>query len=87
MKRGELVDFRMPGYDYDVVTKSSFLLMKKVRKTVRYIFDRYVAGAGSTMIARNCNEQGIPTIKGNPWTLSSVMGIINNEKNIKEIFY
>ena len=32
------------------------------------------------MIARELNEQGIPTIKGNPWTSSSVMGIINNEK-------
>ncbi|MFR3095434.1 MAG: recombinase family protein [Anaerostipes hadrus] len=27
------------------------------------MFDRYVAGAGSTMIARELNEQGIPTIK------------------------
>ena len=32
------------------------------------------------MIARELNEQGISTIKGNPWTSSSVMGIINNEK-------
>ena len=29
---------------------------------------------------RELNEQGISTIKGNPWTSSSVMGIINNEK-------
>ena len=39
-----------------------------------------VAGAGSTMIARELNEQGIMTIKGNPWVSSSIMGIINNEK-------
>lgn len=32
------------------------------------------------MIARELNEQGIMTIKGNKWTSSSVMGIINNEK-------
>ena len=32
------------------------------------------------MIARELNEQGILTIKGNPWVSSSVMGIINNEK-------
>ena len=32
------------------------------------------------MIARELNEQGITTIKGNDWTSSSVMGIINNEK-------
>lgn len=80
MKRGELVGFQgCLGYDYDVVTKS-LSINEEGAETVRYIFDRYVAGAGSTMIARELNEQGISTIKGNPWTSSSVMGIINNEK-------
>lgn len=32
------------------------------------------------MIARELNEQGHLTIRGNSWTSSSVMGIINNEK-------
>lgn len=80
MKRGELVGFQgCLGYDYDVATKS-LSINEEGAKTVRYIFDRYVSGAGSTMIARELNEQGITTIKGNPWTTSSVMGIINNEK-------
>ena len=80
MKRGELVGFQgCLGYDYDVATKS-LSINEEGAKTVRYLFDRYVSGAGSTMIARELNEQGITTIKGNPWTTSSVMGIINNEK-------
>ena len=80
MKRGELVGFQgCLGYDYDVNTKS-ISINEEGAKTVRYIFDRYVVGAGSTMIARELNEQGILTIKGNPWVSSSVMGIINNEK-------
>ena len=80
MKRGELVGFQgCMGYDYDVVTKS-ISINEEGAKVVRYIFERYVAGAGSTMIARELNEQGIMTIKGNPWVSSSVMGIINNEK-------
>ena len=80
MTRGELVGFQgCLGYDYDVNTKS-ISINEEGAKTVRYIFDRYVAGAGSTMIARELNEQGILTIKGNPWVSSSVMGIINNEK-------
>lgn len=80
MKRGELVGFQgCLGYDYDVNTKS-ISINEEGAKTVRYIFDRYVAGAGSTMIARELNEQGVLTIKGNPWVSSSVMGIINNEK-------
>ena len=85
MKRGELVGFQgCLGYDYDVVTKS-LSVNEEGAETVRYIFDRYVAGAGSTMIARELNEQGIPTIKGNPWTSSSVMGIINNEKYMGDL--
>lgn len=80
MKRGELVGFQgCLGYDYDVTTKS-LSVNEEGAKVVRYIFDRYVAGAGTTMIARELNEQGIMTIKGNPWVSSSVMGIINNEK-------
>lgn len=80
MKRGELVGFQgCLGYDYNPVTKS-LSINEDGANTVRYIFDRYVAGAGSTMIARELNEQGVTTIKGNSWTTSSVMGIINNEK-------
>ncbi|MDO4554656.1 MAG: recombinase family protein [Lachnospiraceae bacterium] len=80
MKRGELVGFQgCLGYDYDITTKS-ISVNEEGAKVVRYIFDRYVAGAGSTMIARELNEQGHLTIKGNPWVSSSVMGIINNEK-------
>ena len=80
MKRGELVGFQgCLGYDYDIVSKS-ISINEQGAEVVRYIFDRYVAGAGSTMIARELNEQGNLTIRGNPWTSSSVMGIINNEK-------
>lgn len=85
MKRGELVGFQgCLGYDYDPVTKS-LSINEKEAETVKYIFDRYVVGAGSTIIARELNEQGILTIKGNPWTTSSVMGIINNEKYMGDI--
>ena len=47
---------------------------------MKYIFDRYIAGAGGCMIARELNEMGKRTIKGNKWTVSSVMGIVKNEK-------
>jgi DNA invertase Pin-like site-specific DNA recombinase len=80
MKRGELVGFQgCMGYDYDKETKT-ISINEEGAKVVRYIFERYVAGAGSTVIARELNEQGILTIRGNSWTPSSVMGIINNEK-------
>lgn len=85
MKRGELVGFQgCLGYDYDATTKT-LSINEEGAKTVRYIFDRYVAGAGSTMIARELNEQGRLTVKGNSWTSSSVMGIVNNEKYMGDL--
>ena len=57
------------GYDYDPVTKT-LSINEEGAETVRYIFDRYVAGAGSTMIAKELNQQGSHTIRGNPyWVL------------------
>lgn len=80
MRRGELVGFQgCLGYDYDIASKS-ISINKEGAEVVRYIFERYTEGAGSLIIARELNEQGIRTIRGNPWTTSSVMGIIHNEK-------
>ena len=85
MKRGELVGFQgCMGYDYDPKTKT-LSINEEGAETVRYMFERYVSGAGSTMIARELNEKGIMTLKGNPWTSSSVMGVINNEKYTGDI--
>ena len=61
------------------------ILSSVAQQEVGYIFKRYVAGAGSTMIARELNEQEIPTVHGNRWSPSSVMGIINNEKYMGDL--
>jgi hypothetical protein len=80
MKRGELVGFQgCLGYDYDSQTKS-LSINEEGAEVVRYIFERYVSGAGSSIIARELNERNITTLRGNLWTSSTVMGIINNEK-------
>lgn len=85
MQRGELVGFQgCIGYDYDPVTKT-LSINEEGANVVRYIFDRYVAGAGSTMIAKELNQQGSRTIRGNPWCTSSVMGVVNNEKYMGDI--
>ena len=85
MIRVQLVGFEIClGYDYDPLTKT-LSINEEGAKTVGYIFKRYVAGAGSTMIARELNEQEIPTVHGNRWSPSSVMGIINNEKYMGDL--
>ena len=56
MKRGELVGFQgCMGYDYDVETKA-ILVNEEGAQIVRYIFERYVEGVGTTVIARELNE-------------------------------
>lgn len=85
MKRGEIVGFgRCLGYDYDPATKA-ITVNHKESHVVQYIFDRYVGGAGGTIIARELNEQGIKTIRGNKWNNDTVIGIIRNEKYIGDV--
>ena len=80
MKRGELVGFQgCLGYDYDKSDKS-LLLNSEEAKIVQYIFNRYIEGAGATIIMHELNNLGYKTKKGNDWTQTSVLGIIKNEK-------
>lgn len=85
MSRGELVGFSgCQGYDYDAETET-ISINEAGAETVKYIFDRYVAGAGSSMIAKELNAMGKTTTRNNPWTSSSVLGIIKNEKYIGDV--
>lgn len=80
MKRGELVGFQgCIGYDYDIETKS-IKVNPDEAEIVKYIFTRYVEGAGSKIICRELNEMGHKTKYGNNWTQSTVIGIVKNEK-------
>lgn len=80
MKRGEMVGFQdCLGYDYDSETKT-LSINEEQAEVVKYIFSRYLAGAGGTIIANELNQQGIKTIRGNQWRCNTIMGIIKNEK-------
>lgn len=81
MKRGELVGFHgCLGYDYDPVSKT-LSINEKEANIVKYIFDRYVDGVGSSVIAKELRSLGHKTKKGNVnWTDGSVRRILKNEK-------
>ena len=81
MERGELVGFQgCLGYDYDSI-KKEITVNEEEAKTVRYIFKRYIEGAGATIIARELKELGYKTKRGNlKWGISGIVGIIKNEK-------
>lgn len=79
-ERGELVGFnRCLGYKANYET-NTLEIIEEEAEIVRYIFDRYIQGAGSTVIARELNELGKKPIKGNKFQESSIRGIIRNEK-------
>ena len=79
-ERGELVGFnRCLGYKANYET-NTLEIVEEEAEIVRYIFDRYIQGAGSTVIARELNELGKKPIKGNKFQESSIRGIIRNEK-------
>lgn len=81
MQRGELVGFHgCYGYDYDKVTKT-LSVNEEEKKVIQYIFGRYTQGAGTTMIAKELTQAGVPTRRGNPvWCETVVRKIIQNEK-------
>lgn len=86
MQRGELIGFQgCLGYDYDQKTKA-LIVNKEEAETVRYIFKRYLEGAGATVIARELKELGYKTKNGNlEWRSSGILGIIGNEKYAGDI--
>lgn len=86
MQRGELIGFQgCLGYDYDNKTKT-LIVNKEEAETVRYIFKRYLEGAGATVIARELKELGYKTKNGNlEWRSSGILGIIGNEKYMGDI--
>lgn len=85
MSRGELVGFNLClGYDYNPDTKS-ITVNKEEAKIVEKIFGLYASGRGGVQIARELNQQGFKTKRGNKWTESGVLGIIKNEKYVGDL--
>lgn len=81
MKRGELVGFQgCLGYDYHSEDKS-ITINEEEAEIVRYIFNRYIEGAGGSVIGQELENLGYKTKYGNStWAPSTVLGIIKNEK-------
>ncbi|MBF2440926.1 recombinase family protein [Listeria seeligeri] len=81
MSRGELVGFQgCLGYDYHPEDKS-ISVNEEEAVIVKYIFNRYIEGAGGSVIGRELENLGYKTKRGSSnWAESTVLGIIKNEK-------
>lgn len=85
-KQGEMIGFNScMGYVYDTET-GKLILNEEEAETVKFIFKRYVEGAGAHTIARDLEAKGIKTKKGKEnWHDSAVAGIIRNEKYVGDV--
>lgn len=81
MQRGELVGFQgCLGYDYHPEDKT-ITVNEEEAEIVRYIFRRYIEGAGGSVIAQELQNLGYRTKRGSTtWAETTVIGIIKNEK-------
>ena len=85
MKRGELVGHYAPyGFIYNEeignlveVTNEAFI--------VRYMFDRYKEGVGTSTIAKELNDKNIPSPTGKKWSDTVVFRMIRNEKYVGDL--
>ena len=79
MKRGELVGFQgCLGYDYHQEDKI-ITVNPDEAKIVQYIFNRYIEGAGGSVIGKELENLGYKTKYGSSsWVQSTVIGIIKS---------
>ena len=86
MSRGELVGYSAClGYDYDE-EKNNLVINEEEANLVKYIFKRYLDGAGANAICKELVNLGARTKKDNfNWTPAAVMGILSNEKYVGDL--
>lgn len=79
-EKGELIinTKRFLGYDKDEY--GDLVINEKEAQLVRRIFEDYLSGKGSFVIAKALNEEGIPTVTGCKWHNATILGILKNEK-------
>ena len=84
--RGELIGYNgCYGYNYNLETKE-ITINEEEASIVRYMFERYVEGVGSSTIAKELTTKGIKTPKGGTkWCESTIRGILKNEKYIGDV--
>ncbi len=67
---------------YKIGPDKSFQIDEDAALVVKMIFDMYNRGIPSATICKELNDQGIKTLRGNPFNKSSIGRIIKNKKYI-----
>ena len=68
-----------PPYGYDYIDEQ-VVINEEQAPVVKRIFNSVLEGIGTERIARQLNEEKIPTKRNGNWTGSTIRGIVKNEK-------
>lgn len=80
MRRGDPVgQYKVYGYGYDK-EKEQYYIIEEQATIVRIVFDLYISGLGSVLVAKKMNEDGYVTPKGKKWRDTTVLDMIKNYK-------
>lgn len=80
-KEGYYIGNNMP-YGFDKIRKDKGYILipnEKEADVVKYIFNQYIAGVGTSTIANDLNDKGIKTKRGSFWVNTRIMDIIKNK--------
>lgn len=79
-ERGELIisTKRFLGYDKDEY--GDLVINQNEAHIVRRIYEDYLVGKGSFIIAKELNAEGIPTVTGAKWHDTTILEMLKNEK-------
>jgi site-specific DNA recombinase len=72
------------GYDYNGETIIPNMDQTKI---VRQIFTEVLSGSGARAVAMHLNADGIQPPRGQKWTDTSILGILENEKYIGDVLH
>ncbi len=75
-----------PPFGYDWNGKQMILIPEQA-KIVKHIFDSFLSGKSSSIIAKELNSEGLKGKRGGKWTASSVRMILTNEKYTGDVIF
>ena len=72
------------GYDWD---GKNLVINEEQAKHVRWIFAQTLAGVPLTRIAREMNDKGLRTVRGNAWQPGTLRDMIANERYVGDVLF
>ncbi len=79
-QKGEVVVNTTRFLGYDKNKNGELVINAEQASVVKRIFDDYIGGKGSFVIAKDLNAEGVETVAGGRWHSSTILGILKNEK-------